>query len=215
MAVPRNIQLVAAHIQGKLNLDIDLLLRSFSHETEWMFNQKVFNKICRDLLKHETDLMASSSDTQLPNFISWKANRKAIYSNVFHMLWGNNKAYIFQFFSLITKAGAKVEQDQTHLIRLIAHFWKTQPCFPLLLKLLTTTPLLLPKSQKLLSILKTKKDSLSMEGTSTDRVSLIRESLHHCNFSDNVEELTLQSWRASTQVKYKPVLGKWYNFCTE
>ena len=59
------------------------------------------------------------------------------------------------------------------------------------------------------------KTSLSMEGTSTDRVSLIRESLHHCNFSDNVEELTLQSWRASTQVKYKPVLGKWYNFCTE
>ena len=97
LAVPRNIQLVAAHIQGKLNLDIDLLLRSFSHETEWMFDQKVFNKICRNLLKHETDLMASSSDTQLPNFISWKANRKAIYSNVFHMLWRNNKLTFFNF----------------------------------------------------------------------------------------------------------------------
>ena len=152
LAVPRNIQLVAAHIQGKLNLDIDLLLRSFSHETEWMFDQKVFNKICRNLLKHETDLMASSSDTQLPSFISWKANRNAISSNVFHMLWENNKAYIFQFFSLITKARAKVEQDQTHLIKSIAHFWKTQPCFLWLLKLLATTHLLLPKSKKLHSV---------------------------------------------------------------
>ena len=152
LAVPRNIQLVAAHIQGKLNLDIDLLLRSFSHETEWMFDQKVFNKICRNLLKHETDLMASSSDTQLPSFISWKANRNAISSNVFHMLWENNKAYIFQFFSLITKAQAKVEQDQTHLIKSIAHFWKTQPCFPRLLKLFATTHLLLPKSKKLHSV---------------------------------------------------------------
>ena len=36
-------------------------------------------------------------------------------------------------------------------------FWKTQPWYLRLLKLLAATPFLLPKSQKLLSILKTKK----------------------------------------------------------
>ena len=75
--------------------------------------------------------------------------------------------------------------------------------------------MLLPISQKLLSISKTKNDSPNVERSSTDRVSLIRESLHHCNLSENFEELILQSWRASKKAKYKPVLEKWYKLFTE
>lgn len=123
-AITRNIRLVAAHTPRKVNVDADLLSRNFSHETEWMLDQNVFNKICRKLLNSEIDLMASSSNTQLPNFIWWKADRKAIFSNSFHMLWGNTKVYIFPPFSLITKVLAKVEQDQRHTIILIAPFWK-------------------------------------------------------------------------------------------
>ena len=78
-----------------------------------MFDQNVFNKISRKLLKPEIDLMDSSSNTQLPNFISWKTDRKAIFPNAFHhIFWGNIKAYIFPPFSLIIKVIAKVEQDQ-------------------------------------------------------------------------------------------------------
>ena len=67
-ATSKKISIVAAHLPGKLNVDADLLSRNFSHETKWMFDQNVFNKISRKLLKPEIDLMDSSSNTQLPNF---------------------------------------------------------------------------------------------------------------------------------------------------
>ena len=72
------------------------------------------------------------------------------------MFWGDTKAYIFPPFGLITKVLAKLEQDQTHSIMLIFFFWKTQPWYPRLQKLLTAIPLLQPKSHKLLSIPKAK-----------------------------------------------------------
>ena len=77
--------------------------------------------------------------TQLLNFISWKGDIKAISSNVFQMFWGKTKAFILPPCRLITNLLAKVEQDQTHSIMLTVPFWKTQPCYPQLLKLLAAT----------------------------------------------------------------------------
>ena len=53
-----------------------------------------------------------------------------------------------------------------------------------------------------------KNDSPNVErnSASTSAFYLSRENLFHCSFSENAEELILQSWRISTQAKYKTVL---------
>ena len=51
------------------------------------------------------------------------------------MFWVNTKAYIFPPCSLIAEVLVKVEHDQAQSLILIAPLWKTQPCYPGLLKL--------------------------------------------------------------------------------
>ena len=142
----------------------------------------------RNFSKPEIDLIASFSNTQLPNFIHGK------FSNAFHMFWG---CLHFTTSHLIAKV--LVEQEQTQCKS--GNFLRQHRCSH-------------PKVRNFYPHAK-QKDSPNVERTLTDSVSLIRESLHQCNFSENVEELILQSWRASIQVKYKAYLERWYRLCTE
>ena len=70
------------------------------------------------------------------------------------------------------------------------------------------------RTQNLLRIPKTKKDTFTMKGTSANSRFLITESLHHYHFSKNVKALDLGSSHAKHPYKrnYKPIRKKGHTF---
>ena len=78
--------------------------------------------------------MASSLNTQLSQIVSWKANRRAIASNAFHIPWANVTGYTFPPFSLIAKDLVRVESEGMPFCLVILSLWKTHHWYLLLPK---------------------------------------------------------------------------------
>lgn len=144
----QNINLEVEHIRGICNTQADLLSRlgDRSETTEWRLNTRVFqylNHMWGPLLR---DLFASPTNTQLPNFISWKENHTQM--NAFHYQWKSGD-YAFPPFSLVGKVLNKVRADQCQIL-LIAPRWEAQSWYPLLQSMLYGHPIPLHFTRHLL-----------------------------------------------------------------
>ena len=175
--------------------------------------RNIFRKILRNFFKPEIDLIASSSNTQLLNFIHGKS------FNAFHMFW---ESLHFTTSHLIAKVLVEQEQTQCKSGTRANTLNNTNSSLlkdPTMIFLTSETScgnIFAPTQKSETSTHRQNKKRFAQCGwTLTDSVSPIRESLHQCNFSENVEELILQSWRVSIQVKYKAYLERWYRLCTE
>lgn len=86
-ATENNIWLIAAHLPGKLNVIADKESRTVRDETEWMLNEKLFQKLTDVYFKPTIDLLASRLNFQLHKYVSWKLDLEAIvnYFMLFHL----------------------------------------------------------------------------------------------------------------------------------
>jgi len=97
-------------------------------------SQEVFNAIQERRGKFNIDLSASRLNFKVPQYVSWRPDPGAQFTNAFLMNW---KPYYFNAFpplSLLATCLQKIEQDQSKGL-LIVLMWTTQPWFTLLLNL--------------------------------------------------------------------------------
>ena len=145
----QNIWISASHIPGSANVDADKESRNASDSTEWSLNDSIYNSIAKLWGPFQIDLFASRLNFKVSNYVSWKLDPGAKWTDAFSMYWGSYYFYAFPPFSLIAQCLQKTEEDQA-LGTIVVPLWPTQPWFPVLLHLLVDQPRILPTSNQLL-----------------------------------------------------------------
>jgi len=137
--IPRDIWLSAIHIPGSTNVVADSLSRKRYSDHEWALNREMFQKLYDLYPSISIDLFATTLNTQLPRYASWRPDPHAVFVDAFS---SNEHFYAFLPFSLIPKCLDKIEIDQAEGI-LIATAWATQTWYPRILQMLIQQPKLL------------------------------------------------------------------------
>ena len=150
-ALQKRIWLSASHIPGKLNVTADYNSRNFNDRTEWSLHQSVFDRLVEIWGPVELDLFATRLNAKCSKFVSWNKDPYAFYVDAFSRSWQDTNNYIFPPFSVIAKCLQKLRQDGAQAI-IIIPLWTTQPWFTNFLSLLTDNPILLPKTDRLLTL---------------------------------------------------------------
>ena len=142
--------LSAAHIPGKLNTVADKESRSNYIDTEWMLQSKFLNLALEHLcFKPEIDLFVTNINTQFGKYAAFWSDRGAMYIDAFSIDWFDLKFYAFPPISVIPRVLAKVKQDSAEGF-IVVPFWPTQVWYPVILKILVSTPILLNSRKSLL-----------------------------------------------------------------
>ena len=97
----------------------------------------------------DIDLFASSDNHQLPQYVSYLPDPKAVAVNAFSLSWTKLFPFIFCPLSIINRVLQKLEQDQAEAV-IVAPLFTTQPWFPRLLQQVSAPPVLLPKVETIL-----------------------------------------------------------------
>ena len=147
--------LSAAHIPGKLNTVADKESRSNHIDTEWMLQSKFLNLAVERLcFKPEIDLFATNINTQFGKYAAFRPDPGAMYTDAFSIDEFDLKFYAFAPISVIPRVLAKVKQDSAEGI-IVVPFRATPAWYPVMLKMLVSTPILLNSRKSLLVLLQT------------------------------------------------------------
>lgn len=134
----------AHHISGSENNEADFLSRSSNNSHEYSLNQQFFNSILFNIpFLPVIDLFASSSNTKLTNFASWRYCRNALYIDSFSFGWPDN-IYLFPPISLLSKCVKKIIVDNVQNALLITPAWPGLVCLPTILSKLICNPIFIP-----------------------------------------------------------------------
>ena len=140
--IDRDLWVSAVHIPGKLNVTADALSRRRFSDHEWMLNPSIFSQLCEIFPDLTIDLFASVLNHQLPRYVSWRPDPKALYVDAFSRPWGNETFYAFPPFSLIPRCLDKIFKDQAEGL-LVVPAWPTQVWYTRVLQMLTSQPLVI------------------------------------------------------------------------
>lgn len=121
-----------------------------------MLNKSVFQRIVECWPFPQMDMFASRLNRQLEQFVSWKPHPDALYINAFSVDWSDIYFYGFPPFSVISRCLQKVLRDKADCI-LVVPLWSTQTWYAELMKLLIDYPLMLPRQEKLLTLVNSEK----------------------------------------------------------
>ena len=146
----RNIWISASHIPGSKNVEADKESRKINDSTEWSLSMTVYNRLAQLWGPFQVDLFASRLNFKVPDYVSWRSDPGAMFTNAFFMSWGPYYFYAFPPFSLITLCLQKIEEDQSSGVLLVP-LWSTQPWFPVLLQSLVDCPRFLLQPRNLLT----------------------------------------------------------------
>lgn len=145
----RGVRLVVEHLPGVQNTVADALSRWPTDRSDWSLNPQIFRLVDFRWGPHTIDWFATRSNSQLRRFASWAADEKATYVDALqHLAKRKENGYANPPFSVIGKILQKIRKSGRDLT-LIVPAWPSQHWWPLLLKLLCDTPLLLPPIQDL------------------------------------------------------------------
>ncbi len=139
----RNIRLCAGHVPGKKNVIADRESRTHNLDIEWRLKPKWFKYLTEQHGTPEIDLFASRLNKQLPKYVAWRPDPKAVAIDAFSLSWSDSYVYLFPPFSLLTKVLRKVGEEGVDAL-LVYPEWETQPWFPRLHKMMVGTPTKLP-----------------------------------------------------------------------
>ena len=126
----------------------DKVSRSNYVDPEWMLQSKVLNLALKHF-KPEIDLFATNINTQFGKYAAFRPDPEAMYIDAFSIDWFNLKFCAFPPISVIPRVLAKVKQDSAEGI-IVVPFWPTQVWYPVMLKMLVSTPILLNSRKSLL-----------------------------------------------------------------
>lgn len=126
--------ITAAHLPGSNNVHADKESRSIHDNTEWKLAPQLFQDICREFGTPEIDLFASRLNHQVPIYMSWKPDPRAVAVDALSECWKSWFFYAFPPFNIIGKVLQKIEFENSKGI-LVVPKWTTQTWWPKFLQL--------------------------------------------------------------------------------
>lgn len=144
----RRLYLFASYIQSKQNFVADAESRHRNIESEYSLDPVKFQYIVIKWGLPEIDLFASSTNTKIRKFVSWRPDPLAFTVDAFTIKW-DCFFYAFPPFSLITKCLNKIINEKCEGI-LVVPLWKAQPWFPVFKKLFMDNPIYFKPHKNLL-----------------------------------------------------------------
>ena len=148
----RNIYLSASYLKGTDNAKADFYSRNFNGSSEWMLKKDVFHRICREYFTPDIDLFASRINAQVDKFVTFLPSPGSYRTDAFSFDWSGFKPYLFPPFGLIGKVINKLVEDQVQSAVLILPLWRSQFWFPLVIDLLISIPVRLPRHRDLMCL---------------------------------------------------------------
>ena len=149
-AYPREIQIRARHIPGKLNVRADALSRRNKVlPTEWSLHPQVFHKICQVWHTPNLDMFATALNHKLPVYVSPTPDPEAWEVDALSIPWQDLNGYAFPPVAILPRVIQKMHTYQCIMI-VIAPGWPSMPWFWDLVDLAIHPPLRLPLWGKLL-----------------------------------------------------------------
>ena len=144
--IKRDILLTATHLPGVENVQADRLSRKLNDDLEWMLNSSIFAAIHSVYNFNDAiDLFASRLNHQLPMYVSYLPDPKAMAVDAFTLKWNTNFLYMFPPFSVLGQVLSKITRDKAECV-LIAPIWPVQHWFPVLLKMICEQSFIVPKT---------------------------------------------------------------------
>ena len=150
--IERDLYISASHISSTENFKADFSSRHFSDSTEWMVKKDIFLRICDQCFIPDIDLFASRLNYRLERFVSWFPEPGAFKYDAFSFCWNEFQPYIFPPFNLISSILNKITQDRVKRAILVIPHWVSQPWFPLILSMIISFPIRLPRHRDLLTL---------------------------------------------------------------
>ena len=142
------IQLLARHVPGKLNVVADALSRPHTVlNTEWTLAHSLLLPLWERWFRPQVDLFATCFNHRLPLYVSPVPDPRAWAVDALSIPWGGLLAYAFPPFPILARVLRKVRLDRPRLI-LIAPNWPAQPWYPDLLELCHIPPVPIPVGPK-------------------------------------------------------------------
>ena len=211
----RKIWISAAHIPGVENTIADKLSRIFNDKTEWKLSPNIDNKIVKKFrFRPCLDLFASRLNHQIDQYVSWQLDPYSVTVDAFTISWTNRKLYAHPFFILVGATLSKIIKDKLTGIMIIPE-WPTQYWYPIMMNLLIANPAILPQFKTLITLPFNPTARHPLFPKMKVCNSLIRRYISNSEFSDEVKEFIMQSWRSSTRAKYNFILSRWEVFCSK
>lgn len=188
----------SAHLPGKLNVIADKESRTVRDETEWMLNEKLFQKLTDVYIKPTIDLFASRLNFQLHKYASWKPDPEAIAIDAFTICWTCELFYAFPPFCIIHQVTQKIVTDKTEGLILVP-YWPTV-LVPPVNEIMHSTARK-DKSEQIVADFETQtqRNTPSLPEIDTSGMPCIRESLEGQNVSLRTIQIIMNTWRKSTQ----------------
>ncbi|XP_031329346.1 uncharacterized protein LOC116166470 [Photinus pyralis] len=146
----RDLWLVASYIKSSDNWQADQASRILPPETEWALNDAIFADICKVFGEPEIDLFASRANRKCAKYVTWHQDPEAEAIDAFTINWSKLNFYAFPPFSLILKTLNKVVAEKAEGV-IVVPFWRSQPWYPLLLKLAQGEPIFFGPKNNLVS----------------------------------------------------------------
>lgn len=144
--IVNEVWITVARIPGKENVDADRESRKARRTTEWCLNKHIFHRACTKLnVKPNIDLFASRINCQLKPYISYTPDPEAIAVNAFHHSWLGYQFYAFPPFCLISQVLQKIQKEKSEGLLIIPK-WPTQSWWPVAMRMLMQSPILLPQT---------------------------------------------------------------------
>lgn len=148
----RELFISASFIPGLWNSFADFASRNFSDSTEWMLKRDLFVRLCEQSFHPDVDLFASRINYQIERFVSWFPQPGAWRYDAFSFSWKNLTPYIFAPFTLISRILNKIVEDEVEKALLVVPHWSAQSWFPVLLSLLISSPIRVPRHKDQLTL---------------------------------------------------------------
>ena len=174
--------------------------RELNDQTEWMLNPAVFIQIIETLKFFPMiDIFASHLNHQLDKYISWLPDPSSVSVDAISISWSNINFYAYPPFSMIGVAITKIVQDHATGI-MINPYWTTQYCYPTMMNLLVKEPIILPQTKNLITLPFNPEAKHSLvPKTKLLGSNLIGRCIAICQFSAEVNQIILESWRETTR----------------
>ena len=141
----KNLGVSASYINTTKNVVADKESRKLRNNLEWSLQTPIFDKIRLVYGPVTIDLFASRINAKVKRFYSHNPDPEACDHDSFPFSWQQKHFHVFPPFSCIPQVINKIELESATGI-LVVPLFTTQPWFTRLLRILTSEPLLLPKS---------------------------------------------------------------------
>jgi hypothetical protein len=128
-----NCWLSATYLNTKANFIADKASRQILDENDFSLDNLSFTKIAEHFGQPSVDLFATSHTKKCTKFYSWYPDPECAGVDAFSHKWEEH-FYAFPPFSLIPRVLRKIQDDKSRGI-IIVPDWKTQPWFPVFMKM--------------------------------------------------------------------------------